>query len=236
MNTAKALDVAAKEFVPISAKLSPTSLDADAKEFVPKIKVDSTLFYNADELVYSILKKSSSTEYYIKGGKAFHYYYPFDSGYEYVPTEDFDLVATNEVCTFLFEEMNKIVLGNLIQLEQSEPFLVQTITISDDSWVDTVRHGKHKSKTKNRVKTLRLNDIGFIDVIITEKVNNAELFQSESGISYMDFELFRKDLKQVYQDRRQKVLAKGWEKRPELYEKIKNKHGKSFRRYLISCA
>ena len=238
------LDVNAKEFIfmsdvgvsPTSSTTSSTtSLDVNAKEFITNSTSQfPPMLYHADDLVYEILEKSSPNDYYIKGGKAFHYYYPAYSGFDYVPTTDFDLVATNDFCSGLFEEINKIALGNWIQFEQADPVLVDKITISDESWVDTVRHGKQKSKTKHRVKTLLINDIGFIDVIITEKINKTELYKSECGISYMNQELFRKDLKQVYEDRRQKMMAKGWEKRPELYEKIKQKHDKSLLRYHIA--
>jgi hypothetical protein len=168
-------------------------------------------------------------EYYLKGGKAFNYYYPG----QMVVTSDFDLVATNRVCSLLFEELHRVLLGNWIEIEQYEPFLVETISIQDESWVDTVGKGKHKVKTSHRVKSLKVNQIGLMDVIIVDSIPEDEI-DSSFGINLMEFETFKDDIKLVFFSRRKKLSFKGWDVNSDKYNHVKSKHDKSYLRHMIS--
>ena len=201
-------------------------LRATTPSFVPKQKLLSAPVFVpkpirfADDLIYSILV--NLTDYYIKGGKAFHYYYPRDIVGEYVPSMDFDLVATEETCTLLFSLVTNMCFGESVLLETySDPMLVEQITETRRVYKDKV----DSSSIKNCVRTLSINDIGLIDVIIVESISEEE-FQVEVGIRYMNRVLFRSDLEQVYTSRRKNVHYKN--------EKSQEKARKSERRVLVS--
>ena len=133
-------------------------------------------------------------DYYVKGGKAFLYYF------QGVPTIDIDLVMTEKSCKTLFRDATACWMGKQIKLDGYEPFEVVSITETKHTYKD-----KENGKTvKNQVRTLSVNGITLIDAIIVKKINKSEVQVSENGIFYMEKKLFVNDLIYTYQDRLRK--------------------------------
>jgi len=133
-------------------------------------------------------------EYYIKGGKAFLYYF------KGVPTIDIDLVMTEKSCDTLFRDATSCWMGKQIQLDGYEPFEVFSITETKHTYKD-----KEKGKmVKNQVRTLSVNGMTLIDAIIVKNINPDEVQMSEDGVFYMEKKAFIEDLINTYQDRLKK--------------------------------
>ena len=197
---------------------------ATAQAFVPSVK-------KSDDIMYTALTSLSSNEYYIKGGKAFEYYYP-----DKVPSSDYDLVATNEVCTELFAILEKLLLGTNVKMDEYEPFFVKQINSTDDTWKDVVRGARgEKKKITHRVRSFHINGIGLVDVIIVDSVltDTEQVVIAENGLQYMNRALFKKDLDAVYKDRARKINFPQWDKTSDKYKKLFTKYRKSSERLAL---
>jgi len=232
-----ALRASAADFVPF-APFAPM----EAKE--PKYEEDEEYspyppYIDLDLFIYDVLPKLTHQEYYIKGGKAFQYYYPETMVGEHIPTSDFDLVATNAVCDELFEILRSL-LGHVIVLDaldtldasDMEPFVVERIHTTDEIWKDRLP-GK-KKKVAHRVRSFSVNDIGIVDVIIHDRVDPSEYEVSKGGIHMMERAHFRADLEEVYVDRKRKVGYFKDEPTSDRYQKSLRKFMKTKQRQDIS--
>jgi hypothetical protein len=130
-------------------------------------------------------------EYYIKGGKAFLYYF------QGVPTIDMDIVITEKSCDTLFRDATSCWMGKWIQLDGYEPFEVVSMKETKHTYKD-----KEGGKTvKHQVRTLFVNGMTLIDAIIVKEIQPHEVELSEDGLYYMEKTAFVTDLMNTYEDR-----------------------------------
>jgi len=165
-----------------------TTLRIQAKEYVP-------LSIDLDAYVTSVLQTLS--HYYIKGGKAFNYYYATRR----VPTSDWDIIATNETCSMLFDAMS-YVFGKVIRVETYEPFTVASITQQDRTYQDTLVDG---TQEMHHVRTIECNGIGIIDAIIVDDINETMVEKGTNGLLYLNQSLLHTDIEETVRDRTKKV-------------------------------
>jgi hypothetical protein len=185
------------------------SLSASSAAFYPYILLDN--------VVHSLLVHAR--DYYIKGGKAFNFYYP----QEPILTTDFDIVATEEVCEYLFYYLYELLMGKMVLL--GEPVQVddisQTVRVYDDLIVRTLFLKSAKEL------------IPIVDVIIVPRVDETEYTVDEqSGIHYMEKSAFKSDLKKTYEDRLEK--SKTPSKNSKTRKKRRAKLQRSISRFKIS--
>lgn len=206
-----------------TAKVFTTSIvDVDVDMDVDMDQCETDYVITIDSLIYDLL--IIKTDYYIKGGKTFNHYYPYNC----IPTSDIDLVATDEVCTYLFNKVKEIIFNNYIYVETYEVFVADNITETNHIWKD-----KYNGKTlKKNVRTLNVNGVNIIDVIIVNTVHQDE-YQIEYGVHYMRHDLFIEDLRLVYEDRIKKIKWKGLA--DETRQKYESKLYKSRYRLSIAC-
>jgi len=158
-----------------------------------------------DGFIESVL--ANLTGYYIKGGKAYNYYFPQG----YIQSADYDLVATNHVCDLLFQSIVQ-VLGNMdrpVYIEGYEPMYITAVNAPTQATYKDVSVVTGKT-VKNTVRSLSLlagdTEIAIVDVIVAdEKSIAAESEQGENGLWYMRRDLFKKDLAMTYKSREKMV-------------------------------
>jgi hypothetical protein len=212
-----------EKFVPRAAAV-PFVPSAAAAPFVPQVEheVWSDPIFDINDIINTALSSLTVKDYYIKGGKAYNYYNPDNL----IPSSDFDLVATNKVCSELFSRLEEMILGNLVLVDEYEPFYVEHINVTEDKWKDkVVKHGK-KINVIHHVRSLSINEIGIVDVIIVDSITEP-FTVSENGLHYMDRALFKEDLKNVYIDRKRKINFPGWDRNSDRYKKLFIKYSKS---------
>ena len=176
-----------------------------------------------DEFIQSILLHIPSilqirSPYYVKGGKAFNHYYPDLQ----IKTDDWDLVAINEVYEVLWYEINNL-LGYTI-FHDDKIKLVKRISFRSESYEDEV-NGK---LVLHKVKTIEINGNGVIDIIIVPEVVDA--ISIEEGIIYQDKRHLIMDVEQTYKDRLEKSKSNTKKKRGKQLSKLE----RSRRRYEIT--
>lgn len=187
-----------------------SALRLSAKVFVPVQEEDEKQYdyVSFDDIIRPILE-SLGGQYYIKGGKAYNYYYP----HGYVSSSDYDLVATNGLCNSLFDSLTKELLLLLFKrplwVDGEELFYIHSIKNTVPRIYNDVNiFGK---KVKNTVRSLTVNngekDITLVDVIIPENIHKnhdsilAESEKGKDGLWYMEKSLFDKDVHLTYNDR-----------------------------------
>ena len=182
-------------------------LRASAKEFAFAPPVEPFYFDAFIESVLLMLPKNSTQGYYIKGGKAYNHYFPQG----YVPSSDYDLVATNDVCDMIFDELVHAlsVLDRPMYVEGYEPFYVSSVNVPTQANYKDISIVTGKPVT-NTVRSFSVRvdgmDVALIDVIIEDEQNIAkEAEQAENGLWYMNRELFKRDLMMTYQSREKMV-------------------------------
>lgn len=161
-----------------------------------------------DDFIASVLLQMN--DYYIKGGKAFNYYYP----QEQIPTVDVDLVATNSLCTIVFQALHSLI-GKKIQIETYEPFIVQACSEENMIYQD-----KDASK---QVRSFYIQGIPVMDVIITDTIPQDHVEVGTNGLHYLAKPLFKQDLYETLEDREKKVVkpTKKSQKRVKRKEKLR---------------
>lgn len=227
---------AATPFIPraAAAPFVPLAAAAAAAPFVPlataaEVEVEPSVnasepvpIYNLNDIMNSALSALTVKDYYIKGGKAYNYYNPANI----IPSSDYDLIATNNVCLELFPILEEMLLGKLVLLDEYEPFYVEHINVTEDKWKDKVFiHGK-KINVIQHVRSLSINGIGIVDVIIVDSITEP-FTVAENGLHYMDRALFKEDLRNVYIDRSRKINFHGWDIHSDRYKKLFIKYSKS---------
>lgn len=148
---------------------------------------------NFDDYIRSILQQIP-TGYYVKGGKAFNYYFPNQQ----VETEDWDLIATNEVYQHIYYQMHHL-LGHTVILFGYKPKPVNRISERVVSYEDDM-NGKKITQT---VKTIEINGTGVMDLIIVPEITDA-VSMGEDGIMYQERSHFIMDVQQTYRNRVEK--------------------------------
>jgi hypothetical protein len=176
------------------------SLSASSAVFKPQ----SYIIIN--DFIYSLLDQCH--DYYIKGGKAFNFYYP----QEPVATTDFDIVATEEVCEFLVYHLYHTLINQMVLLPG------EVVPIHAVSIYQTIQ--EYEDGT---VRGVFLNDMPIVDVILVPSVKETEYVEDDTGIHYMEKSTFIADLKQTYADRveKSKSKSKNYETRKKRRDKLK---------------
>ena len=229
-----------------------SALRATAKSFQP---IPPPLF-NIDHFITSILERLPSLHseehelppwfkgYYIKGGKAYHYYYPES----HVPSSDYDLVATEHVKDTIFSELyhaleEQMMHSNMVTMDGRAFYIHEVILSKLQTYVDRSPSGE---KLRNKVQSLSVFDgtetIAIMDVIIPESYKTVldETEPPTNQLRYMKKTLFDLDLESTYKDRTKKlryVHQSMKEETPEKMHKrvsLEHKYQKSKARYETS--
>lgn len=221
-----------------------SALRLSAKVFVPVQEEEEKQYdyVSFDDIIRPILESLDTPgQYYIKGGKAYNYYYP----HGYVPSSDYDLVATEDLCDSLFKSLYDTLslLEWPLWVDGEELFYIHSINMTEPRvYKDVNIYGK---KVKNIVRSLTVNngekDITLVDVIIPDNHDSilAESEHGKDGLWYMEKSLFDKDVHLTYNDRVRmlNLINRNPSNKPDFIRKkasVEHKLSKSKKRYETS--
>jgi len=152
-----------------------------------------TMAISIDEWIQDQL--SYLDNYYIKGGKAFCFYFGC------IPTVDTDLVMVEKECDTLFRNATLCWSGKHIQVNE---FIFEVTHIKENK--QTYKDKINGIMRKQTVRTLLFNGITIFDAIIVDSIQPEEIYMSDRGVYYMEKNIFMKDMIETYQDRIKKCL------------------------------
>ena len=236
-----ALRLSAKQFVPVQYSEEQEE-EPEYNEYQDEEKQYD--YVSFDDIIRPILESLDTPgQYYIKGGKAYNYYYP----HGYVPSSDYDLVATNGLCNSLFESLTT-KLSSLewpLWVDGEDLFYIHNQSIKKTAprtYNDVNIFGEN---VKNTVRSLTVNNgqknITLVDVIIPDNHDSilAESEHGKDGLWYMEKSLFDKDVHLTYNDRVKmlNLINRNPSNKPDFIRKkasVEHKLSKSEQRYLTS--
>lgn len=211
---------------PSARSFAPAAQDEYEYEDEPYYE-DEPEYVAFDAVMQDILAlETEGGTYYIKGGKAYNHYYP--NGY--VPTSDYDLVATPAMTKRLFGALHHTLQSLRAPLwveGQDTPFYIESISSKRQEY-DDVRDGKvlHNVVESFLVKSDK-DLITLVDVIVQDEHDSIlSESQEDDGLWYMKKALFDQDVMYTFNARKDVI--------DKIVAEHKNKPMKSKVRYKLN--
>ena len=152
------------------------ALNSASQVFIPQPVL------SLDEIIRQILV--SEVDYYVKGGKAFNYYYAMDP----VPTVDWDIVAFPYTSISIGSKLSELSMKKLEW--NGEIFLATSFTQSMETFLDN-------DQTYSTVVTYHINDHPIMDIILTDDIQDQDIEIGTDGIRYLIKPLLMMDVRRT---------------------------------------